>query len=170
MNKENKWFRVVEDDGWFWVEHKNVPPGDVAGGAILPVTTRGVILQSHRRRSQAGAETFEIPRGLRDEGETAAACALRELHEETGLLVAADDLHPLGYLRPDTGLLAARVALFWADVKDTPLGVGDGEALKNFEITRAALRDWLVQDRIEDAFALAAILRLTIAKPDWLAD
>jgi 8-oxo-dGTP diphosphatase len=55
------------------------------------------------RRGAGGAGTWSFPGGHRDDGESAEACALRELHEETGLaalnprLVAeTDDAFPDG--------------------------------------------------------------------------
>jgi ADP-ribose pyrophosphatase len=168
MNEDNRWFRVMREDNWFWVAQNVTPDGPDVGAAVLPVTTEGVILQRHRRRAQGGALTYEIPRGLRDPGETLDQCALRELHEETGLLVASDKLHALGHLRPDTGLLASRVAIFWADVGDAQPTAGDGEALGNFPLSRGDLMQWLADHRIEDGFTLTAILRLMIARPDWL--
>lgn len=168
MNNKNPWFRILHDGNFFWVAQNVIADGPEVGAAVLPVTTDGVILQSHRRRAQGGVLTYEIPRGLRAAGENPDQCALRELHEETGLLLTPDKLHPLGHVRPDTGLLASRVAIYWADVGDAQPTAGDGEALGNFSLSRADLALWLADQRIEDGFALSAILRLMIARPDWL--
>jgi 8-oxo-dGTP pyrophosphatase MutT (NUDIX family) len=53
------------------------------GGDTLLITRRAISLRSH-------AGQWALPGGRREPGESAEAAALRELHEETGLLVAAD--------------------------------------------------------------------------------
>jgi 8-oxo-dGTP pyrophosphatase MutT (NUDIX family) len=53
------------------------------GGDTLLITRRAASLRSH-------AGQWALPGGRRERGESAAAAALRELHEETGLLAAAD--------------------------------------------------------------------------------
>jgi putative (di)nucleoside polyphosphate hydrolase len=62
------------------------------------VTDGERLLLGHATRSPR----WDIPKGLMEEGESAAAAAARELQEETGLSVAAEALRPLGthqYLR-----------------------------------------------------------------------
>jgi 8-oxo-dGTP pyrophosphatase MutT (NUDIX family) len=54
------------------------------------------------------------PSGFVEPGETTEASALRELEEEASLTCAPSDLHPLGLLLLDPGVLEARVALFAA--------------------------------------------------------
>lgn len=62
------------------------------------VTDRQHVLLGHATRSPR----WDIPKGLAEPGEEPAAAAARELAEETGLIVAASELQPLGvhaYLR-----------------------------------------------------------------------
>jgi 8-oxo-dGTP pyrophosphatase MutT (NUDIX family) len=62
------------------------------------VTDGARILLGHATRSAR----WDIPKGLAEPGETLAAAAVRELAEETGLVVAEHALRPLGvhaYLR-----------------------------------------------------------------------
>jgi len=160
---ENRWFRVVREDQWYWIEQS---PG-TTGAAILPVSETGVILQRHFRASQGWSETIELPRGLCNPGEDEVTCALRELAEETGLALSAERLYPLGYMRPDAGLLSSRVALFWADCSEiTPSRPRDGEAHEVFELSYADLFEWLRADRIEDSFTLACIARWIVDAPE----
>ena len=68
----------------------------VSCGVIVTDGTR--ILHGHATRSPR----WDIPKGLAEPGETLAAAAVRELAEETGLVVAESELRPLGvhaYLR-----------------------------------------------------------------------
>ena len=156
---------MVREDRWYWVEQT---PG-TTGAAVLPVSETGVILQRHCRASQGWSETIELPRGFCNPGEDEVACALRELAEETGLVLSAERLHPLGYVRPDVGLLSSRVALFWADCNDVvPSGPRDGEARDVFELSLSDLFEWLRAGRIEDGFTLACVARWILDAPERL--
>ncbi len=71
-------------------------PKRISCGVI--VTDGNRILLGHATRSPR----WDIPKGLAEPGESLAAAAVRELAEETGLIVAEDELRPLGvhaYLR-----------------------------------------------------------------------
>ena len=58
------------------------------------VTDGERILLGHATRSPR----WDIPKGIADPGETLVAAAIRELQEETGLVVAEEVLVPLGVL------------------------------------------------------------------------
>jgi ADP-ribose pyrophosphatase len=66
-------------------------PGSVA---IVPVLDDGRILVEHQYRHCVRAYLWEIPAGTLEPGENPAACARRELEEETGH--AAAEIVPLG--------------------------------------------------------------------------
>lgn len=71
-------------------------PRPVTCGVLVTDGTR--VLIGHATRTPR----WDIPKGLADPGEDHAGAAVRELREETGLLVPPGDLHPLGlhpYLR-----------------------------------------------------------------------
>jgi 8-oxo-dGTP pyrophosphatase MutT (NUDIX family) len=71
-------------------------PRRISCGVIVTDGCR--ILLGHATRSPR----WDIPKGLAEPGETAAATAVRELAEETGLSVPETELRPLGlhaYLR-----------------------------------------------------------------------
>lgn len=85
----------------------------VTGVAVLPIVDgRAGLLRVYRHPMQEFS--WELPRGFVDPGEPDTISALRELEEETGLLCVERDLHSLGYLAPEPGILAARVHLFAA--------------------------------------------------------
>jgi 8-oxo-dGTP diphosphatase len=65
----------------------------------LVFVRRGEELLLARKRHGFGAGRLVAPGGKVEPGETPAQAAVRELHEETGLVVALDDLTDAGELR-----------------------------------------------------------------------
>lgn len=65
------------------------------------------LLKIYRHAIQS--DSWEIPRGFIDEGESDLTAALRELEEETGLSCDRSQIKSLGFVTPDAGVLAARV-------------------------------------------------------------
>lgn len=88
--------------------------------AIVAALPDGRIPIVRQYRPALEAFTWELPAGLVDPGEDAAACCRRELIEETGLGVRA--VHPLGSYAPCTSRLANRLHSFF--VETDPLAEG----------------------------------------------
>ena len=65
------------------------------------------LLKIYRHAIQS--DSWEIPRGFIDAGESDLTAALRELAEETGLSCDRSQIKSLGFVTPDAGVLAARV-------------------------------------------------------------
>ena len=63
---------------------------------IFPITADGRVVLVRQYKHGIGARVLELPAGALDPGESAAACALRELAEETGFVTAA---HQLEFVR-----------------------------------------------------------------------
>jgi len=84
-------------------------PGAVA---ILPFLDETTVILIHQYRHALGDHIWEIPAGTIDDGETAAACARRELIEETGF--RARTLTPIGEIFPAPGYSDERLHLFTA--------------------------------------------------------
>lgn len=95
-------------DRVLWKANKNNTPG-VAVLIELPDNTFALNVNfRHATRSWE----LELPRGLKNNNETLSETASREVLEETGYIID----HPvfLGWMNPDSGILASTVAVFYA--------------------------------------------------------
>ena len=70
------------------------------------------VLLIRQYRYAASGFVYEVPAGLLNEGETAEACARRELREETGY--SAEDVFPLATFFTTPGFTDERIHLFGA--------------------------------------------------------
>jgi len=81
--------------------------------AIVALTPDGRIPIVRQYRPALERFTWELPAGMVDDGETAAACCARELKEETGLEARA--VHALGDYAPCTARLSNRIHSFFVE-------------------------------------------------------
>ncbi len=95
------------------VAPKEVTANLVTGVAILPVCDGKIgLIRAYRHAIRS--DSWEIPRGFIERGESEVSSALRELEEETGLACEASEIKSLGYVTPDAGVLAARLHIYVA--------------------------------------------------------
>lgn len=138
------------------VAPKNPGPNLITGCAVLPIAEERVgLIRIYRPAIRD--YSWEIPHGFVDMGESNEVSALRELLEETGLSVNRSQFSSLGYITPDSGVIAARVQLFVA--KDcyacspisSELGLG-GFQFFSFNDFEAMIYESVIQD----TFTIAA--------------
>ena len=89
-------------------------PGAAAVVPFLddPVAPDPRVVLLHQFRHAAGGYIWEVPAGRLDPGETALACARRELLEETGMTAA--ELRPLTSVFTTPGFTDEKIHLFLA--------------------------------------------------------
>ena len=138
------------------VAPKNAGENLVTGVAILPIVD-GQVGLIRIYRPAIRAYSWEIPHGFVDEGESDNLSALRELLEETGLTVKAEYFSSLGYITPDSGILAARVHLFLAESCYTTQPIQRELGLREFHLFPfREFEEMIGRSEIQDTFTLAA--------------
>ncbi|MDP9341504.1 MAG: NUDIX hydrolase [Actinomycetota bacterium] len=101
----------VEVESWPAGEREVVRHPGACG--IVAMTADGEVLLVRQTREAIRADILEIPAGVLDvPGEQAAACAARELEEETGY--AASDVRPLAMIHTSPGFTDEVIHLFTA--------------------------------------------------------
>lgn len=129
-------------------------PGAVA---ILPIDTTGELLLIRQWRRSVQEILIELPAGTIDPGEEPAACAAREVREETGF--QAGSLVPLGGFYTAPGFCNEYIHLFLAtDLSYAPLIAEDTEDIDLFPLSLKEALLFVVQGKIRDSKTIAALL------------
>lgn len=104
-----RFLETVVDGPWEYVRRKN----DRGAAVVIAVTNAGELVIVEQYRPPLGRRCIELPAGLVDDGEDAAAAGLRELEEETGF--RADSITAIGTFASSPGLASERFVLFRAE-------------------------------------------------------
>ncbi len=146
--------RTVERDGETFERHVIVHPG---AAVILPILADGSVVLVENDRVSVGRTLLELPAGTLEPPEPPAACAARELAEETGY--RAGTLRPLCEFLATPGICDERMYAFLA----TDLVPGE-QQLDPGERCRPVVLAWddvlarIRDGRIEDGKTIAAVL------------
>ena len=137
-------------------EYVIVHPGGAV--AILPLDGEEVVL-IRQYRAAIDAWILEAPAGTLEEGEEPAACAARELIEETGL--AADELVPLGAVYTTPGFSDEEIHLFLARglAPCTDFEKDEDEQIEVIRVSRDEARAMALDGRIRDAKTVCLVHR-----------
>lgn len=162
---------VFLPDGAVATREYVVHPGAVMVVPLLQEAdgTWKVVLE-RQFRYPVGQTMIEFPAGKLDPGEASAACAQRELLEETGYTATewarAGVLHPaIAYSSEFIDVWFARGLVAGAQHLD------QGEFLDVFTATPAELLQWCMQGQVTDAKTLAAALWLqNVLSGAWSLD
>ncbi len=151
-----RWVSLYERDGWVFASRRRSADEPRRLDAVTVIALHGdgaasaerrlVVLEEYR--APIGGWEFGLPAGLIDAGEDIAACAARELREETGLEVAAV-LETSGTTYSSPGLCdesQAFVVLTCTGMPSLRPGV-EGEQIKVNLLTRSDCRALLERNR-----------------------
>jgi ADP-ribose pyrophosphatase len=133
--------------------------------AIVPLTEDNLVLMVRQFRYPLGDWLLEVPAGTLEPGESAEACAAREVTEEVGYVAVT--LVPLGSVLPAPGYTDERIALYLArGLTPAQQGLDDDE---NLSVERLPFEEAVRRARsgeIEDAKSVIALLRAA----QWLEE
>jgi len=109
-------------------------------------------------RFAAGGDLLEAVAGTLDPGEDPAACAQREVAEETGYQPL--ELISLGAAYPAPGYTEERLHFFFATVPETPghQAPDDDERVEVVELTASRIEEMIARGELNDAKTLAVWL------------
>lgn len=124
--------------------------------AVVALTAEREMVLVRQYRMVVGRDTFELPSGHVDAGETPETAARRELLEETGM--AAERLELLGVLVPDVGRLANRMwCYFAADVRRVAAPLETGEGITVVTVSEREAMAMAGDGRMDHALNLSAL-------------
>jgi ADP-ribose pyrophosphatase len=130
--------------------------------AVLPLLDPATVLLLRQYRHPIRAWLWEIPAGRLDAGEDPAACAARELEEETGYRAAT--LEALGTVLTAPGFTDELIRLYVAtDLEPGTIGRGPAEQIEMHELGFDTVIAMIERGEINDAKTLAALLRYLLA-------
>lgn len=123
---QGKYLEIRQSGTWEYAARV----GSMSAAVIVAVTDGGEIVLVEQFRHAHGARSIELPAGLigdTDAGDTPAAAAARELHEETGFVAA--NWQDFGTFATSPGMSSESFQLFRATglTRTGPGGGVDGE-------------------------------------------
>ncbi|HEX7329618.1 MAG TPA: acylphosphatase [Casimicrobiaceae bacterium] len=140
-------------DGAHSVREYIVHPGAVL---VVPERDDGTLVVERQFRYPLDRAFLEFPAGKLDAGESALACARRELVEETGW--AAVEWTHLGAIHPSIAYSTEAIELYLArGMRHVGARLDAGEFLELVEMSESALLDAQDDGRLTDAKTVAAL-------------
>ncbi len=144
----------IGEKGWHTYQVVRHP----GGVAVLPLHSDGTVTLIRQLRPAVDSVMLELPAGRLSPGEEPAACGLRELAEETGLI--AGSIVPLGFIHPSPGVFDEMIHLFLATgLIQVDASQEDYEDIECVRVTFAEALAMARDGRISDGKTIAALFR-----------
>lgn len=150
--------------------YMRVVPYSGGGSVILPVYCQGSAPKFgllHNFRHSIRKNVYELPRGHQEEGLSPEENAKKELCEELKLSHdQIDRVINLGTVMPDSGLTAAEVSLFAAEIigKEPPVGNIGHEGIKELLWVDRETLEKMIETDITDSFTITAYTRYMLTQ------
>lgn len=123
---------------------------------IVPMLSKDKVILLRQFRSAAGGYIYELPAGTIGKGESALACAKREIIEETGY--RGRSFVRLGHIFPVPGYSTEKIVIFKATgLVKTVAAVEADEVISSFAVSRSRLRRLFRSRKIVDAKTICAL-------------
>lgn len=150
---KNPWFKVVKDGKFHFVKES----GSDNGAVILALIDEKFVFVEVERPAHSMI-SLEAPRGYGNIGEKSESCAIRELYEETGILLAIDDLERIGLIRPNTAILSSSIPVYLIRSNQVSITkLPDPEILHVLYISEEEILKEIASGRITDGITLSAL-------------
>jgi ADP-ribose diphosphatase len=136
-------------------------PGSVV---LIPLTGNGDIVLVRQYRHAIGGWAWELPAGSLKPGEDIQAAAIRECHEETGLIPAS--IEPLGAFFPTPGYCDELMNFYRANglrepsAEDPPAKQDEDEDIEAKAFSVHAIRTMIAAGEITDLKTVAGLALL----------
>jgi ADP-ribose pyrophosphatase len=124
--------------------------------ACVPLTKKREVVLIRQFRYPAGGYLYEIPAGILNRRERPAACAVREVEEETGF--RARKLTFIGKIHPSPGVCTEVIYLFLAeDLEKSLQNLERGEDIKVQKFALNKALQMITDGKITDAKTICAL-------------
>ena len=125
--------------------------------AVIPIDSDGGIFMVRQYRKAVDRVMLEIPAGKLDKGEEPLECALRELHEETGL--KAETVKHLFSIHPSPAIADEMIHIFVATgLTKEEQHTDDGEIVTVEKLPISVIVKYIMSGDITDSKTISAIL------------
>ena len=125
--------------------------------AVIPIDSDGGIFMVRQYRKAVEQVMLEIPAGKLDKGEEPLECAIRELHEETGL--RAGSVKHFFSLYPSPAIADEMIHIFIAtDLQKEEAHTDDGEFVTVEKLPISVIVKYIMTGVVTDSKTISAIL------------
>lgn len=150
---KNPWFKVVKDGKFHFIKEN----GSDNGAVILALIDEKFIFVEVERPAH-NLISLEAPRGYGGIGENSETCAIRELYEETGFLLSAENLERIGLIRPNTAILSSSIPVYFIESNQAlRINETDSEICNVVCIPKEDIHKEVASGKITDGITLAAL-------------
>lgn len=146
------------------VEPNTIDEQLIGGVAILPIVDKKIALIKIERPALRG-HFWEIPHGSIEANESEEAACIRELREETGIVVDKNALTFLARVAPDSGILGGIVAIYHVKASYPSVMVEPEFGLQKVQFfDKNEVLNLISNNKLVDSFSLIGLFKAFLLK------